>query len=234
MIKTIYLTGILSLAGAGIIFSLCTIQYVKSTKATEKNYNYSIVERFRQAGNNKGNRDKQIISPLVKQAQAFAMYLNPPEPPKPKEEKRLQKAVEKKPVIIVKPEAPKPKFKVIATSYYRSNPVESMALVEEPGSGIRWIKQGEHLGHFFVEKIKHGILVCQSGDDIFEMAVNTDTPEQMSKPVKTMLASERKSRPRLPRVQEPETKKRKPLFRLGLGRPETRPAVCEGEKIGSG
>ena len=234
MVKTIYAIGVLSLTGACIIFSKCAIQCIQGAPEAENIESSKIVERFKQSDNYNQNISKQTMSPLVKQAEFFALYLNPPEPPKPRQVRKPPKPVrEGKPVIIVKPEAPKPKFRVIATSYYRSKPNESMAFISEPDSDDRWVKRGEQLGHFIVDKIQPGILIYKYENQVFEIAVNTEKQEQISKPDKTMLASERTTRPRLPRIQQTEVKKRKPLFRLGLGRPETRPAVYKDDRTGS-
>jgi hypothetical protein len=70
----------------------------------------------------------------------------------------------KQTIPAARPAEPKPKFTLVATSYYRSRPEQSMALVSEPGSGSRWVKQGTHLGHFVVEKVERGMVVYRDGD----------------------------------------------------------------------
>ena len=61
-----------------------------------------------------------------------------------------------------------------------------MALVSEPGSGTRWVKQGERLGHFVLEKVERGTIVYRQGDRLREMAVDTKIP------VDTVLARQTK------------------------------------------
>ncbi len=77
-------------------------------------------------------------------------------------------------VAAVRSTESKPKFVLAATSYYQTRPEKSMALVLEPGSGYRWVKQGERVGHFVVEIVEPGLIAYRNGDQLLEMAVNTD------------------------------------------------------------
>ena len=111
-----------------------------------------------------------------------------------------------------------------------------MALVSEPGSGERWVKQGTHLGQFVVEKVERGTMVYRDGDRLLEMALDTKVPIRTKQVKQTMLASSPASttppKPSSPR--RTNTKVHKPLHRLGLGRPETRPVAYDSESRGSG
>jgi len=125
-----------------------------------------IVEEFKKAGGEKVRRTDGQISPLVKQAKSFALYLDPP--PKPK--------VKAKPTKKYKPKAaPKPagpvttKFKLIGTSYYASRPDLSFALIDEPGKGFRWLRQSSSVGHLVVEEIKDGIVVILDGQRTYDL-----------------------------------------------------------------
>ena len=125
-----------------------------------------IVEEFKKAGGEKVRRTDGQISPLVKQAKSFALYLDPP--PKPK--------VKAKPTKKYKPKAtPKPagpvttKFKLIGTSYYASRPDLSFALIDEPGKGFRWLRQSSSVGHLVVEEIKDGIVVIRDGQRTYDL-----------------------------------------------------------------
>lgn len=64
-----------------------------------------------------------------------------------------------------------------------------MALVSEPGSGYRWVKQGQRLGHFVVESIERGLIMYRNGDQLLEVAVNTDIPAIKEQAGQTTLAS---------------------------------------------
>jgi hypothetical protein len=152
---------------AGLVFLLCVVQLLEDAPETKQNPRLPIAERFSQAE----TRAHFASTAIVKQAEAFALYLNPPEPQK----KRLAvlRNSSKQTISAVKPVRLTAKFRLVATSYYRFKPDESMALVSEPGTGYRWIKQGARLGHFVVEKIERGRIIYQNGDWRGEMAVDT-------------------------------------------------------------
>lgn len=111
-----------------------------------------------------------------------------------------------------------------------------MALVSEPGSGARWVKQGAHLGHFVVESVKRGMILYRDDDRLLEMAVDTKVPICTRQVKQTMLASSQASAvpPKPSSHRRTDTKVYKPLHRLGLGRPETRPVAYDSQSSGSG
>jgi len=74
----------------------------------------------------------------------------------------------------IRPAAPSVRFRLCATSYYRSQPGRSMALIAELGSGAgneRWVKEGAQVGHFFIHEIRRGVIVYRDGDNLREMTV---------------------------------------------------------------
>jgi len=125
-----------------------------------------IVEEFKKAGGEKVRRTDGQISPLVKQAKSFALYLDPP--PKPKTKAKPTKKY--KPKATPKPAGPvTTKFKLIGTSYYASRPDLSFALIDEPGKGFRWLRQSSSVGHLVVEEIKDGIVVIRDGQRTYDL-----------------------------------------------------------------
>jgi len=164
------------------------------------------------------------------------LYLNPPKPKPPKiredpaPERRTVNVLNEK---ITAAESTKltPKFTLVGTSYYRSRPEKSMALVSEPGKGIHWIKKGSNLGHFIVDEVKRGMIVYRDGEQLREMAVDTKAPVHTEQAKQTELASEQTnpSTPRHPSPPKikPNTKPRKPMHRLGPSRPEIRPVAYD-------
>ena len=64
-----------------------------------------------------------------------------------------------------------------------------MALVSELGSGYRWVKHGQRLGHFVVESIERGLIMYRNGDQLLEVAVSTDIPSITEQVDQTTLAS---------------------------------------------
>ena len=130
----------------------------------------TVVEQYKRANGTDPNNRKEEKPPLIKQAQLFAQYLNPPPTPNRGPAKRTVRSV-----------APRPsfpsymaKFTVQGTCYHPSQPEESMALVWQPGGGggtLQWVKQGARLGHFVVDEIRAGSITYTGGGKTHEMKV---------------------------------------------------------------
>jgi len=132
------------------------------------------IEKFKTA---EGNRTKTIVgqtSPLVKQAQAFALYLNPPKPRNPQTGSGTSSIIAQVNVT--------PKFKVVGISYYEGRPEMSMALIDEPGKGIHWVKQSTTVGHLFIEQVKNDLVIVKSSTETFNLTPERKKPES-KKPV---------------------------------------------------
>lgn len=132
------------------------------------------IEKFKAAAA-QHPEDQSRLSPLVKQAQAFALLINPPEPPKPKRKP--------KPTEAVKPPTPKPpvvqaKFDLIGICHYPSHPDRSLALIDEPGKGIHWVKQSGKVGHLIIEQIKKTSLIYRDGQRTQELLVPKRTAKK--------------------------------------------------------
>jgi len=171
MIKTLRITSIIAAVLAAGLFVFPAIFGLRSNQDTKKFLSLpSVVEEFRKA---KGDRDKGgegQISPLVKQAQAFGLYLNPPKPVK-----QTTRTTARKPDKgdIVPPPSPRPltpKFKVIAISFYASHPESSLVLIDEPGKGRHWVRESTVVSHLTIEQIKDGLVVVKGAKGTFELA----------------------------------------------------------------
>ena len=121
------------------------------------------IEKFQRAKGDQAKGESQI-SPLVKQARAFALYLDPP-PPKLPAVPRTPRAQPPRPKVT------SAKFKLVGTSFYASHPDLSLALIDEPGKGIRWVRQSGRVGRLVIEQIKDGVVVVKDGERTFEVAV---------------------------------------------------------------
>jgi hypothetical protein len=107
--------------------------------------------------------DSGTVSPLVQQARDFAKYLNPPPPPKKPAPARSKRTS-------VRPRAQvSAKFELLGTSYYALRPEMSLALIDEPGKGLRWIRQSSKIGHLVVEEVKDGKIVIRDGTRTYEL-----------------------------------------------------------------
>ncbi len=123
------------------------------------------IEEFKKASLNKPKATESEISPLVKAAQAFALYLNPPAAPK-----SSKKAKVGRPKAVPRPSSPvSAKFNLIGTSYHPTRPEMSMALIDQPGKGFRWVRQSASIGHLIIEKIKDGVVVIRDGQKTQEL-----------------------------------------------------------------
>jgi hypothetical protein len=136
----------------------------------------SPVERAMDSLRHRSERMAPNKSPLVAQAEAFALYLDPPAPPQPKPRPARTRAVRPQP----KPVASAPKFRLVGISYYRTRPAESKALLWGPGDGYVWVRQGAQFGHLTIEEIKGRSLVCREAGRIQEIALDAEaTPAIM-------------------------------------------------------
>jgi len=121
---------------------------------------------------------KEHNSPLVQEARAYALLLDPPAPPEPVT--KPKPVINPPPAPIVRPPTTSAKFKVYATSVYTADPARSMALIAEPGGATRWIRQGECLGHLEVAEIKMGMLHCRNGEQLIEVALEKESVPTLS------------------------------------------------------
>lgn len=229
MVRVLQTFSVLALFSAGVVFMLCLVQWLQGDPEIEQNPSLSFVEKFSQAGGCSEKSSQKTLSLLVKQAKAFALYLNPPQPPKP-EEAPVPGGTLMQTLSAARAVKSKPRFRLFATSYYRSKPEESMALVSEPGSRPRWIKQGTLLGDFVVMKVMRGKIVYRDDCRLHEMMVDTKVPVPTAIARRMTLASDQTSTSpsRSSSLHKATVKTQK----LSLARPETLPIDYDPEKRG--
>jgi hypothetical protein len=168
MIKTLRITSVVAAILAGVFFVFPVIYGVRKDESVDKLLNLpSVKKKFeKDVADSKTKTGQSPDSPLVKQAEAFALYLNP-----------LKPSIRKPPIkggkipSISSKVNVTPKFTVLATIVYPDNPMLSQALINEPGSGRHWVRQSTIVGHLFVEQIKEGIVVLKSGDEITNLEI---------------------------------------------------------------
>ena len=104
-------------------------------------------------------------SPLIKQAAALSETLNPkPPPPSVAPGARTSEPVPMAQVIT-------PKFNLVGTSYYAGKPGTSFVLIDEPGQGLYWVREGNSIGHLLIEKVNDGSVTVRDGSRTFEMNI---------------------------------------------------------------
>jgi len=136
-------------------------------------------------------RDRLSKSPLIREAERFALFLNPPQAAKAMvpthrpsaSTSRTRTASAPNPAL--RPRESTAKFTLHATSYYASSPEESMALIDEPGKGLHWVRQGTQVGYIVIHEIKRGMIFLRDGNRVQEMrveAVKTPGPTPVPQP----------------------------------------------------
>ena len=163
MIKTLRITSIVVTVLAAILLVFPVIFGVRSGKDIEELLKSpGVIEKFNKTVGNKATRRGNETSPLVQQAGQFASYLNPP----PKTSRTLAGRGTPK----ARGAAVTPKFKVLGTSFNKERPDSSIALIDEPGKGLHWVRQSGKIGHLLIEQIKDGLIVVKDNGRTYEVA----------------------------------------------------------------
>jgi len=171
MIKTLRITSIIAAILAGVVLVFLVVLGVRSNPSEAKIEQLlnspGAIEKFNKAQSDKVTKDQGQSSPLVKQAQALALYLNPSQP-----KAGLPGQLRGMPSPIGPVTA---KFTLIGTSFYEARPKESLAFIDEPGKGLRWVRPSSQIGHLTIEQIKDGLIVVRDGQSTFEMKAEQKT-----------------------------------------------------------
>jgi hypothetical protein len=169
MIKTLKAASILVVICAVGLVALVVVLGIRGDRQIAEFLDApGVIEKFRNLAKTVDDNVDQV-SPLIEQAKAFALRINPPPPPKPKQRKtpvKQQVAKKDKPERI-KPPSVKAKFKLVATCRYEQQPERSLALVNRPPQGLKWVRQGDNVGHLTIQQVKDGSIVCSDGQELF-------------------------------------------------------------------
>lgn len=165
MIKTLRITSIIAVILAGVVFTFPVVFSVRRNPSQAKIEQLlnspNAIQKFNEAQADKATKDQDQSSPLVKQAQAFALYLNPAQPKNELTAQRMDTPAPRGPVTA--------KFTLIGTSFYAARPDLSLAFIDEPGKGWRWVRPFSQIGHLTIEQIKDGFIVVRDGQKTFEL-----------------------------------------------------------------
>jgi len=177
MIKLLYILGLSTLVVAGMVFMASGKLWRRDTSGTIDGDEAPIVSRFQASGSFNGSDGHPVISPLVQQATAYALYLTPPAPKTQRAVTRPQNSAQS----LHRPSGTIPKFRLLSTTYYRSHPDKSWALVSEPGKGSHWVRKDERLGRFVVESVERGSIIYRDGDQLREEKVPMSQTVQLAR-----------------------------------------------------
>ena len=180
MIQTLRITSVVAAILAGIFFVFPVIYGVRNDESVDKFLQtQSVKEKFENAADIKAKKGDNRVSPLVEQADAFALYLNPVKQPV----RTISKGV--KTPNIASNITITPQFKVYATSFYPENPQLSQALIDEPGKGRFWVRQSSMVGHLLVEQVKDGLVIVKGNEETFELKIEKEPSTGSPKTPKT-------------------------------------------------
>ena len=182
MVRVLYTISILALVGAGIVFGFCLMRWLENGQRPEQVPLSSTTERFRDALATRGDRVSDTTSPLMRQAQTFASYLNPSPAPEPEAPRNSPDPGDDAiPLPTISPPTASPSFRLQGIVYCTSQPQTSMALISI-GTGQmaaqRWVKEGTVVGHFIIQEIRPDVVICRTQNDeqIRELTVEAKAP----------------------------------------------------------
>ena len=173
MVRTLHIIGYaLAALAVVLLVGFFFYGYKPVDKATEDFLKApTIVETFDKTKTAPSDNEQ---SPLVKQASAFALYLNPPPPPEPvrSEGSSIEAA---RPVEVAV------QFTLSGISYFADQPERSIALIDEPGKGINWIRQGGKVQQYTISKINESSIELTNGKRKSELKVPAAKPNPLVK-----------------------------------------------------
>jgi hypothetical protein len=181
--KLTHTAGVLALILAGLVLWHARVQWLREDPSDDRISPASIREQLRirqDPGRDEGPRPGL----LVEQAMAYARCLNPP---------RQAAAAPSPPVMaapVARPISPTPPFRLAAISYYRSDPERSLAMVSDAGRSSYWVRRGDHVGPFVVERIEKQTITYRNGDQVAQMALVAREPVPLGrlKPRETLVS----------------------------------------------
>ena len=141
----------------------------------------SVIDKWLSHSHNIKKQNTKTESPLLKQAKRFALLLNPPRSKTKIKYKRntnkLSNTMSRPAAIKTGPVKATANFTLLATSCYPANPAKSLALINEPGKGIHWVRTNTKLGYLKIKRINRGSIEYSNGKKHYTI--------HQTKPVKT-------------------------------------------------
>jgi hypothetical protein len=139
----------------------------------------NILVRFQKARAARPEADKDQMPPLVKEAKAYALYINPPPKPPPVKKEATSDELPGIPTGLLGPRGSSGQIKLLATCVNQSRPELSVALIDLPGEGFKWVRQSGKAGRLTIKEIKDGLLVMQDGGRTYKVQIEQG-PAQVS------------------------------------------------------
>jgi hypothetical protein len=204
MIKTLRITSFLAAFIALGFFIFIATRGLAANENVENLLKLpGVAEQFQADSAGRKASDSEAETPLMKQAKAFALRLNPPPPPEPVRPKSLPNEIQRPQATIAA------KFMLIGTSYHFGDEAGSLALIDEVGKGLHWVRQGDKVGYLIVEKIGDGKVLINDSGNVYELIADR---EKMPDLVKSYTGPVIKNEPIVLWNLEEEAAKSKPAI----------------------
>jgi hypothetical protein len=183
MLRTLRITSFISIiAAAGTVVFVMIFGWRQNAEVQAFLDQPSIVEQLKKTTNTMAQK-VDAVSPLVTQAAAFALRIDPPPPPPPPPQPKKDENTQTEETKIKVPPPPPPpppktvKFDLVATAKYKSHPEKSLALLNMVSEGDKWYRQCETVGRFTIHEVKEGsIVLYQNGKKDTELFVPPPAP----------------------------------------------------------
>jgi len=185
MIKTLRITSIVA-AGIAAVFVVLLAIFALRGDGEMKDFlaRLSAIEKFRGLAK-KAPASVEKVSPLITQARAFALKLNPPKPKvikKPTTKKQPSKITKQKPAIPTPKAVVSAKFKLVGTCKYAKDPEKSLALLDLTAKGQKWYRQGQQVGHLTIHQIDEDSIILYKGG-AFNSEISVQRVKATTKPL---------------------------------------------------
>lgn len=141
----------------------------------------SVADRYRNLSNS--SQGKSSDSALVNAAKKYADDgIKPQDTPAPVARTPIArstpvvapKSPEPKKEVVAPPAPINVKFKLLGTCVNIGNPSLSMAYIDQPGTGTKWVYQGEKIGHLTLNEVKSELIVLDDKGNLSELDIKME------------------------------------------------------------
>ncbi len=176
MVSTLRIASVVAVVVAGLF--LASVTGLASLRALDAGRDEElqsildaprVVTKFQESQGDKAQDRQDAISPLVREAEAFALYLDPPAPPKGRTE---TPNIARTPRHLPGPQTTTAKFDLLGTCYSAASQSECFAYIQmQDGKTYRWVRTGDEIGYMTVKEIRRDSIVCWDGNGDVPMFV---------------------------------------------------------------
>lgn len=181
MVNTLRIASVAAVILAGLLLasvmgfaSLRTLDPTQDDDLSRILGSPSVVDTFRERQGDQAQSRQDAISPLDREAEKFALYLNPPPPPQPDRPAAAPTRVSRPTPT---PQTTSARFDLLGISHSPASQNDSFAYIRmQDGQTHRWVRVGDEIGHMQIREIRRDSIVCWDGNKDVSMAL----PERFS------------------------------------------------------